>query len=1547
MPAVITLKALGLNTSPNQLEVAEGSLSIASNVVIKRDNIVEPRRGFKLYGDSMPSSTDRAKQLLVYKRRILRHYATTLQYDNGSGTFTDFAGSYSEQEPGYRIRSLEQNGNFYFTTSNGIMKISSATSDFSPDADYITPSGGVKALDGDGTVDVVLGETSGFMPLDSAVAYRFVWGTKDANNNLILGVPSSRVEVYNPMLPILLQDYVRILGALDAINQGASLITDGDYVDTLKLTADAAATTFRTNLLDLTTKLDQDILIANDTGTGAPLNISAVSITGGVCTITFSAGTPTDFWTSGSKVFLSNFIVTGSGSIDGAQTLASAGATTITFNTAATGTVTFSAAIIESGEYRAITQPTVPTTPPIHLDLVELSDYLTAILDRLQAEPNAIIPTALRTTYIDPIEMTTTVNVLLTVNIPDNVTPNHFLQVYRSETVVASDQQILTIDVAPSDELRLVYEAYPTAAELLAGQMIVEDVAPDSFRGANLYINPVTGEGILQANDIPPFAIDINTFKNHAFYANTRTKQRYNSTLLGVQNMLEDYNNGDIPSIVIGNANGSNIYRFIVGEVEESTVVCNAGATLAASGAASYFTINAANNSPAYYVWYEIGTATDPAIADKVGIRVVADALDTDQEIAEKTRDAISLHNANFSVISATATVTITNLSEGYTEDLTAGTSGFIVAVTNQGTGERVAREEYNITAVADVAGSLAGKYFTLNTAEDRIQYYVWYRVSGVGVDPAIANKLGLIVDIVNGDSATNVATKTATALSTKGFIATSNVAVINAASETYGPATDATVGTSGFTVSKVQDGALEVLLSSAVSPSQAVDLTARSLVNVINKNLDEQIYAYYLSGADDTPGQILYESKDLNTDEFYILGNNSVTGASFSPDISPTLDITSISTGNANTMLITTSAPHGLVNLQTVMIAGTDSQPNIDGYYAITYVSPTTFRINRTVTVAGTEGSILPTRFAEVSSNEEKVNRVYFSKLNQPEAVPILNYFDVGASNKAILRIFPLRDSLFVFKEDGLYRISGETSPFNLALFDSTFTLIAPDSIAATNNAIYGWASEGMSSVTESGASVVSRPIDDQILKIGSVEYTNFKTATWGVGYDSDNAYYAFTTKNTDDVRATICYRYSTLTNAWTTFDKTDTCGVINDADDKLYLGAGDTNYIEQERKSFTRLDYADREISKDITTAGFQGANIQLSSVIDLAIGDVFVQEQTVTIYKYNMLLKKLDIDPGVSDSDYYSTLAMVGGDNIRTKLVLLAQKLDADPGVNETDFEATISSQAGTITGASVANPTVITTSAPHGLVDGRIVFITGSNTSPSIDGNHEVTVLSSTTFSIDVSVTSPGTTGTFNTVNENVDDIKACYNAIIDKLNADTQVAFANYSISNTTTIQESVIIGISKATKTITLNSNLEYLAGPVTVFQAFQSEIVYAPNSMGDQLGLKHIREATLMFASQAFTRATMSFATDLLPQFEAVDFEGNGNGAFGTSNPFGENFFGGVSHAVPFRTYIPRNCQRCRFMVVKFSHRVAREQYFLYGITLTGQVGQSSRAYR
>jgi hypothetical protein len=67
---------------------------------------------------------------------------------------------------------------------------------------------------------------------------------------------------------------------------------------------------------------------------------------------------------------------------------------------------------------------------------------------------------------------------------------------------------------------------------------------------------------------------------------------------------------------------------------------------------------------------------------------------------------------------------------------------------------------------------------------------------------------------------------------------------------------------------------------------------------------------------------------------------------------------------------------------------------------------------------------------------------------------------------------------------------------------------------------------------------------------------------------------------------------------------------------------------------------------------------------------------------------------------------------------------------------------------ITSNTAANPSVVTTPVPHGLTSGDIILISGvATSSPTINGERTVTVISPTQFSVPVNVTTPGTGGSF--------------------------------------------------------------------------------------------------------------------------------------------------------------------------------------------------------
>jgi hypothetical protein len=72
--------------------------------------------------------------------------------------------------------------------------------------------------------------------------------------------------------------------------------------------------------------------------------------------------------------------------------------------------------------------------------------------------------------------------------------------------------------------------------------------------------------------------------------------------------------------------------------------------------------------------------------------------------------------------------------------------------------------------------------------------------------------------------------------------------------------------------------------------------------------------------------------------------------------------------------------------------------------------------------------------------------------------------------------------------------------------------------------------------------------------------------------------------------------------------------------------------------------------------------------------------------------------------------------------------------------------------TISSNTLADPTVVTTSAPHGLETGDHVTIAGSNSTPTIDGARVATVTGASTFTVPVNVSVAGTAGTVSFVSD---------------------------------------------------------------------------------------------------------------------------------------------------------------------------------------------------
>ena len=265
-------------------------------------------------------------------------------------------------------------------------------------------------------------------------------------------------------------------------------------------------------------------------------------------------------------------------------------------------------------------------------------------------------------------------------------------------------------------------------------------------------------------------------------------------------------------------------------------------------------------------------------------------------------------------------------------------------------------------------------------------------------------------------------------------------------------------------------------------------------------------------------------------------------------------------------------------------------------------------FTLTANTTLAGSAfNPPLPSSGVTVTStNDIMPNAIYVAKIGEPDAVPFQNYFPIGSRSKAILRAIPLRDSLILVKEDGVYRMDGDTTTnFVSTILDNTVFCVSENSVCSINNQVALLSNQGVCLVSSTAVQIVSRDIEDPMTAVLGTSTLSAQTAA--IAYESERLYVMSTLmpgKTTSDAS----YVLNTLSNGWTTWSQTLKHGVIGPKDTMFIInGDGD---ILRERKNHNRIDYCGQNYAATVVSV----ASDKLSAVITTSatpeIGDILVK-------------------------------------------------------------------------------------------------------------------------------------------------------------------------------------------------------------------------------------------------------------------------------------------------------------------------------------------------
>lgn len=1445
------LKARGIIQYRNELSVPEGAMDVADNIVIDEDDVVELRRGQGDFGDDLPLPENRVKQVTEYKSLLLRHYNSTLQFDNGSGTFSDFSGSYQELEDGLRIKYLEANGNFYFTDLTGIKKISARNS-AQVTTDSIEDAGIPRAVSLDASVKYEIG---GFLPPQSKVAYRVLWGKKDNNSNLLLGYPSERFVLTNTSDTVGVSESFTI--TVNAVPDNEDVITFGNSTDSYFLWFQHTAS--------------EEVPETSVTLGRTPVKVDL---------------------TSGSHTTL---IV--------ASKIANAIAGLAGFNVSIASAVV-TVTLIETGD--------VENPEAYDIETPSTTAFTTSTLEQ------------------GSITEGNSANATISFTVPDGIDNTYFYQVYRTSSVTVPTGFTLD-DIDPGDEMNLVFEGNPLDDEgILLTEVEIEDITPEDFRASAdfLYTNPISGEGILQANARPPVAKDITLFNGSNFYANTKTTHKFTVNLVSVLNMVSG-----VSDFIVANEDITRRYTA-VGATQVQDVTVNT----AVLDEKAWF-IQSARDERDYFVWYdEDGNGTQPSASPEF-----------DNKISIRVR-----YSTN-SIVDLDSTTSIDDVAE-------------TINITSHGLADGQELELITQTGNLPTGLSESTIYKVLVSDSDNIQ------VSLDGVNPVDITAATGTFTVKTYPTVSTIADSTAEALASTGDFSISTalgvMTITHWKNGVTSEAVESSLITDGnemtfSTPSTIGDGedlaAQEFLLSSQISVAASIDETARSLVKVINADPLSEINAYYLSGADDVPGIILLEARNLEDKPFYIGTSRSNISEDFDPSLSIENSIISTSINGTQTDVEFSSKNNLFLGQEIFIYDDGGILPFPNGKYEVksiqTFPAPATNAIVTidVVSLSGSSGVGAGLVANNESDNEESLNRLYFSKPFQPESVPLANFIDIGPRDKAILRILPLRDNLFALKEDGVYIISGTSAPnFTTRLLDSSVSILAPDSAVVLNNLIYALSDDGVVKISDTGVEVISRPIENLIKDVVNSRY-NFETTSFGIAYSSDRSYLLWLPTLVSDTVATQCYRYNNFTRTWTRFTISATCGLVASRDDKMYLGAGDRNTLTQERKNNDRTDFADRDFTLSILPDSVVGTSLRVSSVTELDEGDVILQDQYVTVSVLRAILRKLDIDRKVrpiTPSSIIDATSDIDGSNEQITVT--------SHGLNSNEY-ATVRLQSGTLPTGLVNNTTY------------RVLVIDSDNIQLSLNGTTPVNIEPSIgTFNIETqsvtyeeSITVEAGIKVSTVVDALVDKLIADgivvtdiitsddlvtqrdqYNNLIDELNqAGSGTSFKNYNKAEDLVQYEMVVNSISSLNNQVFITFETPFVEGDITVFKGIAAKWQYAPQHFGDPSSLKQVRQGTIIFDQNSFYGGVIAYSSDQSADFIDTPFSGYGIGDWGTGI-WGDGTWGGSGNDIPHRTLVPLEKQRCRYLTVQVRHGIAREIIRVNGISLMVRM-ISNRAYR
>jgi len=130
----------------------------------------------------------------------------------------------------------------------------------------------------------------------------------------------------------------------------------------------------------------------------------------------------------------------------------------------------------------------------------------------------------------------------------------------------------------------------------------------------------------------------------------------------------------------------------------------------------------------------------------------------------------------------------------------------------------------------------------------------------------------------------------------------------------------------------------------------------------------------------------------------------------------------------------------------------------------------------------------------AASGTTDPRYNRLRVSELDQPWAVPPGEGNELLVSNGTIHRIIPTTDALYVFTDEGLYRVTGDFPNWFVDQLDPTLILASRNSVGVLRDNIWAYTGRGLVRISGAAVEQISKGLVGDSSNLPGINYTD----TW-----------------------------------------------------------------------------------------------------------------------------------------------------------------------------------------------------------------------------------------------------------------------------------------------------------------------------------------------------------------------------------------------------------------------------------------------------------------